>query len=539
MTLGRVTLIVKAQGEDNTASARYQVDTPAASVRMDAAGEYRIATMNGRGVPETELAVVRGAAQLATDAGAMIVRAGERSTAVDGAAPAVPHAFNSARFDAFDRWIATRQEAWLGSTSTQYLPQDVQMYAGAFDRYGSWGYDTQYGNVWYPTVAATWRPYYNGYWNYYPGAYGWFWIGSDPWGWPTHHYGRWGYHSNRWFWIPGRYWAPAWVSWAVSPAYVSWCPLGFNGGPVFSFGFSATFGYGGWHGWTTIPRYSFGRPVYVSAHAVNAGRLAPAQRSGFVVQRTGPQPPMSSRAFAVPRASGTRAPVSASSEPTAFNRRFDRPITDPRAGSGRVQTQPLNNAQRGAAITGSAVPRSAPTRITPDRGTGYVPYNGSFSIESPYDRAGRVAAERAPGTGRQPLRGDTSYNSPYPQQYRSPVPEPFRPPDPGQNIPQYAVPYGNGVPYGTAVPRGYGRPDVGGPMTPGTRVNPGGPSSGVTAQPRGGPGAPTGGGVIQRGPVGAPQGAPPPSRGGGERAVPRGGDQGGGRASGGRGGGGR
>ena len=40
---------------------------------------------------------------------------------------------------------------------------------------------------------------------------------STRWSWPTHHYGRWGYARNAWFWIPGRTWGAAWVSWASAP----------------------------------------------------------------------------------------------------------------------------------------------------------------------------------------------------------------------------------------------------------------------------------------------------------------------------------
>ena len=49
--------------------------------------------------------------------------------------------------------------------SAPYLPQDLQTYGSTFDRYGSWQYAAPYGYVWYPTVAAGWRPYYNGYWS--------------------------------------------------------------------------------------------------------------------------------------------------------------------------------------------------------------------------------------------------------------------------------------------------------------------------------------------------------------------------------------
>ena len=98
---------------------------------------------------------------------------------------------------------------------------------------GSWQYEAPYGYVWYPSVASDWRPYYNGSWSAVP-SYGWTWIGTDAWSWPTHHYGRWGYGRNAWFWIPGRTWSAAWVTWASATDYVSWCPLGFDGRPVFA-----------------------------------------------------------------------------------------------------------------------------------------------------------------------------------------------------------------------------------------------------------------------------------------------------------------
>ena len=69
--------------------------------------------------------------------------------------------------------------------------------------------------------------------------FGWTWVGGDAWGWPTHHYGRWGTTSaGAWFWVPGSTWGPAWVHWAVSPGYVSWCALGFDGRPVVPFGYA-------------------------------------------------------------------------------------------------------------------------------------------------------------------------------------------------------------------------------------------------------------------------------------------------------------
>jgi hypothetical protein len=161
--------------------------------------------------------------------------------------------------------------------STSYLPQDLQAYGGTFDRYGSWQYAAPYGYVWYPTVAPGWRPYHYGRWSPVP-AYGWTWLGIDPWSYPTHHYGRWGYARNAWFWIPGRTWGAAWVSWGAAPNYVSWCPLGYDNRPVFALSVTSydswRHGGGGWFGWTVMSRSHFGgRGYYANRYAVEPRSL--------------------------------------------------------------------------------------------------------------------------------------------------------------------------------------------------------------------------------------------------------------------------
>ena len=35
--------------------------------------------------------------------------------------------------------------------------------------------------------------------------------------------------------FPGRHWGPAWVSFAVGPAWIGWSPLGYHGGSVFAY----------------------------------------------------------------------------------------------------------------------------------------------------------------------------------------------------------------------------------------------------------------------------------------------------------------
>jgi hypothetical protein len=169
------------------------------------------------------------------------------------------------------------------SQSTQYLPPDLQSYGPTLDQNGSWGYEASYGNVWYPTVGDDWRPYYDGYWAPVP-RYGLTWIGAGAWAWPTHHYGRWGFAQSRWFWIPGRSWSTAWVSWGSAPGYVSWCPLGFDNRAVFALSVGS---YSRWNAWTVIPRDRFGIGHYsVRRYAVEPYRLA--STTPFVLHRNAP-----------------------------------------------------------------------------------------------------------------------------------------------------------------------------------------------------------------------------------------------------------
>ena len=295
---GRVYVVVRG-ARDPGLAARYQLDTPIASMQTGGPGEFRVSVVDGPRGMEVELAVFRGQATLANDLGAQDVRAGERAMVREGLAASAPQYFNSARWDSFDRWSAQRRDEQLGTVSVQYLPADLDVYASTFDRYGTWRDDPTDGAVWYPSVGVDWRPYSVGYWRSYP-AWDSFWIGSDPWGWPTHHYGRWGFSGSfGWYWMPARIWGPAWVHWAVSPGYVSWCALGRSNYPVFAhFGLRGSH-YGNrvdpWRGWTVIPRQHFGSGMPVQRVAVDGHRLDGA----FAAQRNGP-----ATRYAVPRGYG-------------------------------------------------------------------------------------------------------------------------------------------------------------------------------------------------------------------------------------------
>ena len=125
--------------------------------------------------------------------------------------------------------------------------------------YGEWVTVPSYGQVWRPAgVAAGWRPYYYGRWEWT--NEGWFWVSDEPWGWAAYHYGRWawdGYYG--WVWVPGYEWAPAWVSWRVSGDVVGWAPLA----PGLSVYVTSYPFVDFW--WTFVPTVQFvSTPVYTS-----------------------------------------------------------------------------------------------------------------------------------------------------------------------------------------------------------------------------------------------------------------------------------
>jgi hypothetical protein len=375
LTAGRLVLLVPGAGNAR-AAARYQIDTPAASTITEGAGEYRIQAWSDRDNVETELAVVRGDAQISTLGASVLVRAGERSVARNDGSLSYPETFNTARFDAFDQWVADNHAPRRAALSSQYLPTDLRTYAGTFDQYGSWQYAAPYGYVWYPTVAPTWRPYYVGYWSPVP-VYGWTWIDANVWGWPTHHYGRWGFSSGAWFWIPGARWAPAWVSWALSGDYVSWCPLGFDNRAVFSLSVALGGGWNRWSGWSVVPRRgfeSFG--YYVNRHAIDPGRLP--RSIAFVEQRTSPVP-LPARASAGRQPSGQ--PVFASRQsPTQARQWQDASRQMPAASA---QPRPPSRQSAAAARQSPAGARQAQPGNRDSRPTVRLSDAGGHQIQTP------------------------------------------------------------------------------------------------------------------------------------------------------------
>lgn len=353
---GRVTFRASAAAADG-----FVIDTPAASVRVESRGEYSLFVDDGRRA--LDVGVSRGIAEIELPSERMVVRAGEEARLDGPGARPQLRTFNSARLDAFARWSLTRYEGETLSPSSRYLPGELRPYGDSFDRYGRWDTEAPYGQVWYPSVAVDWRPYYNGGWR--QTRYGMTWYGSDPWAWPTHHYGRWQRGGRGWFWVPASVWGPAWVSWAYAPGYVSWAPLGWDSRPVVPFYLRVgVVNPNRWNTWTVMPRSYLGYRGPVRSWVVDPRRLSGPAGSAFVqqpirvpaaraVRRDDPRQSPSPDNRAVPRGSYTdrsgvvhRGPATTPSAPAA------------RPGDGAVRRNPYTAAPRGVPYSPYGQPRA-------------------------------------------------------------------------------------------------------------------------------------------------------------------------------------
>jgi hypothetical protein len=360
---GRIHLTIARGASD----LEYRVDAAGTTTWIRSAGEYQI-VLADRGLdPDVRVTVLRGLAELTTPFGRTLVRAGSEARATARTEPSVPYAMTAALWGPFDRWVDEQRNYRVGAVSAQYLPAELRYYSGAFDRYGSWEHHGGYGYVWYPHVAADWQPYYDGRWSFF-GSFGWTWIGGGRWGWPTHHYGRWGF-SNRWYWIPGRHWGPAWVSWANAPGYISWCPLGFDNRPVISITSINVFTSGRRHGWSVVPHHVFSAGFPVRRHAVALRSISASPGSRFVLRSAPPVRPVSARLDAAP----LRAPTVGS-----------RGAAVPRStrSAGAVTFQSESGSPRTAARSRLASPQEVPTR---------PPASGAIDgARTAYSRSGRT-----------------------------------------------------------------------------------------------------------------------------------------------------
>lgn len=386
---GRVRLdLARAAG-----ATGYRIDAVGTTSWIRSAGEYRVQIdSQGEAAPRVQLLVIRGAAELASADERTLVRAGYEATATAVTTPSLPYAVTVSSWDGFDRWWDERRYDRTGLASTRYLPTEISYYGGLLDRHGDWGYEATVGTyVWYPRVDPGWQPYSTGRWSFV-GSYGWVWVGVDRWAWPTHHYGRWGVSGRRYYWIPGRRWAPAWVTWTSTPGYVGWCPIGFDNRPLVSVsvGFSS-----GWRGWTYLPSRSFNSRVAVANH--RRDRYLPPRNTRFVENYRGPVRP----AGLVTRNSpGLRGPAAADRSSVAVPRWAPRDVP-----AGAASSDPF--ARR---------VRSAPTRATGARAVARQP-------ESPAPRTAPARGVRPSANAPRATRPASGVSSPAPTQ-RAPTVRP-------------------------------------------------------------------------------------------------------------------
>jgi hypothetical protein len=236
---------VAAQGaiyinlQDLAPNEAWSIQTPRGLVRLSGAGRYEIVA--GTADQPTLVTVVDGAAQIDGPGVSLQLAAGQTATitgtdSLQGSVgPALRDAFLTARLDA-DR---------PPPAPVVPIPPQVAYMPGGSDLVGTgtWSDAPDYGQVWYPPVAAEWVPYREGHWAYVA-PWGWTWIDDAPWGFAPFHYGRWLEIGGRWAWNPGGrglaerpVYAPALVTFfgvgagvalgaALASGSIGWVPLG-------------------------------------------------------------------------------------------------------------------------------------------------------------------------------------------------------------------------------------------------------------------------------------------------------------------------
>ncbi|MGC3998471.1 MAG: hypothetical protein QM767_13795 [Anaeromyxobacter sp.] len=422
---------------------------------------------------------------------------------------------------------------------------NLDTFQGSLAPYGQWVNVAGYGMVWRPHVAAGWRPYYYGRWEWT--NEGWLWVSDEPFGWAAYHYGRWTYDGYYgWVWVPGYQWAPAWVTWRYSGDVVGWAPLGpgvsvyVNAYPYVDF----------W--WTFVPCTHFvAYPVYSVAYAPTYGRR--------YFYATAPAPPVAGGRPVPGRP--VPAPAWGGPPPRAIEQRVGRAITPvrvvpaatpgqsrtvrpgevsiyrpgrgvPAARSGAPESRPVHGSPRGFRRDEGSVPRNQQAFPQAERG-GPV-YGQQPRAQSPSERGagGAVQGYDAPrgGDNGPPRRGGASgavqgYDAP-----RGGDNGPPRRGGAGGAVQGYDAPRGgdNGPPRrgdASAPVQGYDAPRGGGNAATPAPVYQAPRSGGNAATPAPVYQAPRGGGS-NAGSFSVPHGG---GGGGGARPAPSGGARGGGR----------
>ncbi len=267
------------------------IETSNSHVFLHLPGSFRLIS-DGRGW--TEVAVRGGFAEINTERGSVIARAGESAIIEGDYRPEV---------SLEDAGPIADLEAWAAELSGdqmatgEYVDESLAYAAAPLEEAGDWVPVS--GRVaWRPSVRVGWRPFSDGWWVYTPSGLSW--VAYEPWGWVTSHYGAWDYvPGHGWLWFPGTTYSPAWVYWYWGPTHSAWIPSGYYTrfyGPRFDFGFR--FGVYGWAGgswdrwthWTFCPTRYFGRRNYRSywrsGHDMHRDRRLHAVPRGIITTDT-------------------------------------------------------------------------------------------------------------------------------------------------------------------------------------------------------------------------------------------------------------
>jgi hypothetical protein len=274
--------------------------------------------------------------------------------------------------------------------------------------YGEWVEAGHYGRVWRPRVAAGWRPYYYGRWEWT--NEGWLWVSDEPWGWAAYHYGRWAHDPYYgWIWVPGYEWAPAWVAWRTSGDVIGWAPLA----PGLSVYVTAYPFVDFW--WTFVPTVRFvSVPVFTVAFAPTHTRRW--------FHATAPSPARPAPRPAAGRAVPAPAPAWGGPTPRLIAERTGRAPTPARI---VAAPSPGVRARPGEIPVFRPEARSAPARGVTGRGPdGWAPpgrardggappaVRGEARGPGAYPAPGRVRDGGAPPATRGEGRGPGAYPAP-------------------------------------------------------------------------------------------------------------------------------
>ena len=226
--------------------------------------------------------------------------------------------------------LPARAQVSVSANVTVGGPVEVATFHERLGGYGRWTYVEGYGQVWAPNaVRAGWRPYSDGRWVLT--EYGWTYVSDDPWGWAAYHYGNWVLAGGAgWVWIPGRVWAPAWVTWRYGGGYAAWAPA-----PPIGYGYRVRVVEVSSPGWVVVQEAHFTQPIATVAvgASVSASYVARAQPlaapvavAGGVAVNPGPHPQAVAAAVGAPVqpvsahavvSGGTRAIAGAARAPAA------------------------------------------------------------------------------------------------------------------------------------------------------------------------------------------------------------------------------